>query len=192
MKGKKRALGWLHGEQAATGKCAPDEQEARMADDFGGEVHRRSGAGMVKHDGHSKLAWWDAKHTDGRSISLPIVFLDDLFDQAMARGKLAVVELEYSQARGECRWYLVPWDDFVLDAPVRLFQRPLNTEAREGAKTVSIGLYACQGLSALVAQPTNHIPAFKVWVKWAVACQRWALITRAELDALLERRAEEV
>jgi len=192
VRGKKKALGWLHGEQAPTGAGAPDVQEERMVEDFGGEVHKRSGAGMVKHDGHNDLMWWDAKHTDGRSISLPISFLDHLYDQAMARGKLATVELEFSQARGEVRWYLIPWADFMLERPGKSFTRPaLGSEARDGAKTASVGLTLCQGLSEMCEDYPDYVPAIRFLVERAIACTEWALITRKELDALLERRERE-
>jgi hypothetical protein len=187
-KGKKRALGWLHGEQAPTGRCAPDEQEARMAEDFGGEVHRRSGAGMVKHDGHNDLMWWDAKHTDGRSISLPISFLDHLYEQAVARGKLAVVELEFSQARGECRWYLVPWEDVILGVPGNGVA--LGVERRIGGRSASIGIDCARILSSMVEQNPAHVPAVRFEVLRCEQAPRWGLVTRDVLGRILAGRSE--
>jgi hypothetical protein len=100
----------LTGNGVSRGKSAPGKQESRLAKEEGGRVHRRSGAGWVKWDGSSKGKLWDAKHTDGDSIRLPISMLAHLERDSVCQGKMAFFELEFSNHPSSIgpHWYLMP------------------------------------------------------------------------------------
>lgn len=107
----------------ATGRKAPEKQESVLAGEMGGKVHRRSGAGLVKWDGSSEKFLWDAKHTDGDRVALPRGMLRQIARDALASGRVAFFELEFSKNPEPRKAYVVQLSDlrqFPLDVAAGL------------------------------------------------------------------------
>lgn len=132
----------MSGGSVGSGRSAPVAQERRIASETGGKAHKRSGAGWTKWDGSSRDWVWDAKHTDGDRIALPVSMLDHLCRDGICQGKRAFLELEFlGDVSGVHRWYMVPlgvFDELVMCDGV--------------SAPVSCGVHAVKGSSVSVSR----------------------------------------